>query len=108
MNEQLDSAPEGSPAAERHRECQFPLSRDEDSGEFGYCEYRLESTGQGGRPSDYCKRNVLGDDGVYRKHDRITAFQRRRELERGTGPARTASGPTKSRSARRNCRSRIC
>lgn len=87
MNEPASPDSAATPLSEQ-RGCRFPLSRDADSGEFGYCDYHLKSSGQGGRPTEYCGRTLLGDDGVHRKHDRITAFQRRRELERGTGTTR--------------------
>ena len=88
MSERLDPDSGETPPAERRRGCQFPLSHDDETGEFEYCGFQRESTGKGGRPGEYCQRTVLGDDGRELTHNRTTAFQRRRELERGIGPAR--------------------
>lgn len=89
MNERANpESANDAPAAEQ-RGCEMPMSRDVESGEFLYCDYHLDAARQGGgRPRKYCGRTVLGDDGVHRKHDRINAFQRTRELERGSGPVR--------------------
>ena len=87
------AAPEGG---EQHV-CRFPQGIGED-GEFVVHGLDMSGEKRPGRRADYCGRLVVDPDGVQRKHDRMTAFTRRRELQlaaaggavtpRREGPAR--------------------
>ncbi|MEU1986118.1 hypothetical protein [Nocardia sp. NPDC019395] len=75
--------------------CQFPVSFDPATGEFEVAGHPIpEGPARRGRKSEYCGEMVFDPDGTRRRHDRATAFQRRRELQlEAAGQAPRKSGP---------------
>lgn len=86
--------PETPPAtaAVAPRVCQFWTGFDAESGEHQVCGQPLDDgAGRPGRKSEYCGVERIDPDGVRRKHDRLGAFQRKRELQlaaAGKAPSR--------------------
>ncbi|MGX1762700.1 hypothetical protein ACWIG5_38405, partial [Streptomyces lydicus] len=80
MIEQPDSSRAATQDADQ-RICQFPVGYDADSGDYAVAGHVVPPVAGRGRPSDYCGEFHVDPDGVRRRHDRATAFQRRRELQ---------------------------
>ncbi|WP_416567303.1 hypothetical protein [Nocardia testacea] len=88
--------------------CQFPVAFDPSTGEFEVAGHPIpEGPTRRGRKSDYCGELVFDPDGTRRRHDRATAFQRRRELQleaAGQAPRKPGPEPAPVTSARASLR----
>ena len=93
--------------AEQHV-CQFPVSFEPATGEFEVAGHPLpESPSRRGRKAEYCGEERIDPDGIRRRHDRATAFQRRRELQleaAGQAPKKAGPAPQPVTSARASLR----
>ncbi len=93
--------------AEQHV-CQFPVAFEPATGEFEVAGHPMpESPSRRGRKAEYCGEERVDPDGVRRRHDRATAFQRRRELQleaAGQAPKKAGPAPQPVTSARASLR----
>ncbi|GGL44151.1 hypothetical protein [Nocardia jinanensis] len=100
----------GETGVEQHV-CKFPVGYDPENPDdpFVPAGHAMEAPARRGRgrPSEYCGEERVDPDGVRRRHDRATAFQRRRELEleaAGQAPRRTGPPPRPVTSSRASLR----
>ncbi|MFI9538281.1 hypothetical protein ACIG56_34250 [Nocardia fusca] len=88
----------GETAGEQHI-CKFPVAYDPENAAdpfvpSGHAMPEVPVHRGRGRPSEYCGEERIDPDGVRRRHDRATAFQRRRELKlEAAGRAPRKAGP---------------
>ncbi|MBH0780357.1 coiled-coil domain-containing protein [Nocardia bovistercoris] len=103
MDEDFEQIPADRAATEveSQRTCQFPVAWDAEIGDFVRAGHPLPPVEGRGRRAEYCGQDHVDPDGTVRRHDRATAFQRKRDLKAAAGvagarPERPAGRPVTS------------